>query len=93
MLLGHPILVQSDMRLECQLASSGIYCGGSDAFGSEQAVAMASAAKEWVLLWQIASDDNAGFMWGDCGNLYVMIRSDDLKRRQFQSVWVILQCA
>lgn len=31
-------------------------------------------------------------MWGDCGRVYFWIQQDDLKKRKFGNVWLILQC-
>ena len=33
-MLGHPQRVQGDMRLECQLASNGLYCGDGSGYGA-----------------------------------------------------------
>jgi uncharacterized protein YwqG len=38
------------------------------------------------------SDDASGFMWGDMGNLYLLIREQDLRARQFDKAWLGLQC-
>ena len=47
---------------------------------------------EWSLLWQIGSDDASGFTWGDMGNLYLLIRDQDLRARRFDKAWLGLQC-
>ena len=33
------------------------------------------------------------FMFGDCGHLYFWIRKQDLQNRDFDHVWMILQCS
>ncbi len=59
------------MKLECQLASNGLYCGDGDAYGSPQGRALADGAEDWRLLLQIDSDeDGPGWMWGDLGRIY-----------------------
>jgi len=47
--------------------------------------------EDWVLLMQIDSDDRISMTWGDSGMLYVWIRRDDLRARQFDRAWVVLQ--
>ena len=32
-------------------------------------------------------------MWGDVGKLYFWIRKQDLARRDFSNVWMIMQCS
>jgi uncharacterized protein YwqG len=49
-------------------------------------------SKDWILLLQVDSDDDAGMMWGDVGILYFWIRKDDLAQLNFENVWMILQC-
>ncbi|MCD2347047.1 DUF1963 domain-containing protein [Clostridium guangxiense] len=31
-------------------------------------------------------------MFGDCGEIYFYIRKADLKDKNFENVWLILQC-
>lgn len=49
-----------------------------------------------ILLMQIDTDvdrdASLGWMWGDAGRLYFMIRREDLARRRFEDVRLILQC-
>lgn len=48
---------------------------------------------KWVLLMQIASvGDDDNFMWGDGGTIYLYIREDDLKSRNFNNVKLDMQC-
>ena len=70
-MFGYPIPVQDDeMELECQLASNGIYCGTPEGFQGARAAELASGAKDWRLLLQLDTDDDAEMMWGDVGTLY-----------------------
>jgi uncharacterized protein YwqG len=93
-LLGHPQIVQGDMRAECQLAANGIYAGDPSGYESPRATELCkTAAADWQLLMQIDTDeDGPGWMWGDCGRLYYWIRKRDLAERAFDKVWLILQC-
>ncbi|MGG5259537.1 YwqG family protein [Phycicoccus avicenniae] len=90
---GWPHQVQGDMQLECALVSAGHSTGDGRAF--EDPVVRAAAeeeAPEWVLVLQVASDDDRGFMWGDSGFLYVWMRRKDLRERAFERAHLVLQC-
>ena len=90
--LGHPRPIQSEMQTECQLVTSGLYCGDPSGYTDPRAAALRAGARDWRLLFQVDSDDAAGMMWGDSGMLYYWIRDEDLKARQFDRSWMILQC-
>lgn len=81
-----------DMELECQLAFNGISGDGSDGYQSAKVKALAPGKEDWLLLAQFNSVDEIGFQWGDCGMLYFWIRKEDLARRNFDNVWMVLQC-
>jgi len=89
---GHPWWIQNDARLEAQLVTHGIYCGGSRGYDSPEARRLEPGASAWRLLWQIGSDDQTGFTWGDGGNLYLLIREQDLRACRFDRAWLGLQC-
>lgn len=91
-LLGHPNQVQGDMQLECQLASHGLNCGDGSGYKDPKAQSLKAGAKDWELLFQADSDDNAGMMWGDTGMLYYWIPRHELMHKNFDAVWMILQC-
>jgi len=90
--LGHPNQIQGDMQLECQLVSHGLYCGDPSGYQNPLLAQLEGGAKDWQLLLQVDSDDNAGMMWGDSGRIYYWIRRDDLRAKNFENVWSILQC-
>ena len=91
-LLGHPKEIQSEMQLECQLASNGVYCGNPEGYQNPLVGELRSKASQWTLLFQCDSDDNVGWMWGDVGRLYFWITESDLVAQRFENVWMILQC-
>jgi uncharacterized protein YwqG len=93
-LLGHPQLMQNDMRGECQLVTNGLYCGNESGYQDARAKALLeTAAADWRLLLQIGTDeDGPGWMWGDCGRIYFWIRRQDLEERAFERSWLVLQC-
>lgn len=93
-LLGWPDPIQSaEMGLECQLASHGIYVGGPEGYADPRAAELRPGAAEWRLLLQMDSDEDAGVMWGDAGRLYFWIRESDLAARDWDGVWMVLQCS
>jgi uncharacterized protein YwqG len=82
-----------DPRLEAQLVSHGIYYGYDDGFAEGRRLGLEAGAADWLLLLQLDSGDNcAGMNWGgEGGRIYFMIHKDDLRRRRFQNVHLILQ--
>lgn len=91
---GFPSPIQGDgMELEAQLASNGVFMGGSDSFSDEQIAALEPGASDWRLLLQIDSDAAARLMWGDTGTLYVWVREQDARANDFSRVWMIVQSA
>ena len=91
-MLGHPDEIQGDMKLECQLVTNGLYCGDSTGYEDPRAAELEADASDWRLLLQVASDEDAGAMWGDLGRLYYWIRDQDLRRGAFDASWLVLQC-
>lgn len=91
-LMGWPLLIQNPMETECALASAGHYCGNGDAYHDPANADLVASSDDWVLLLQIDSDEDAGFMFGDSGILYVWIRKQDLAACAFEKAWVIVQC-
>ena len=91
-MFGWPDLVQNPMRLECQLASSGINVGHLDGYDESVAAQLSGGAADWILLLQIDSDDEVACMWGDAGMIYYWIREQDLRAGRFDRVWMVLQC-
>jgi hypothetical protein len=91
-MLGHPQPVKGDtMNLECQLVSSGIYCGNPSAYDDPRAASLRQGAADWILLLQVDSDNTIGWTWRDAGRLYFWIKKPDLAARRFDRVWTILQ--
>ncbi len=91
-MFGHPDQVQGDMTLECQLVSHGISTGSPEGFADPRRAALEKGADDWKLLLQVDSDAELGTMWGDSGRIYFWIRDQDLKKRDFSNVWLVLQC-
>lgn len=91
---GYPSPVQGDdMELECQLASSGVYCGNPEGYKDPRVAILKDGSKDWRLLLQFDSDNDLGVMWGDCGKLYFWVREQDSRVGNFENVWLVLQCS
>ena len=91
-LLGWPAVIQNEMELECQLVTHGLYVGGSSGYKDPRRKELEKDAQDWILLFQVDSDDDANMMWGDQGRLYFWIRRQDLQLADFANAWCILQC-
>lgn len=92
-LLGYPSPVQgNDMDLECQLVSNGLYCGDETGYQAAKVKELESGRADWMLLFQLDTDDDTNMMWGDCGMIYFWIRKQDLQEGRFDKCWMILQC-
>jgi uncharacterized protein YwqG len=90
---GHADCVQRPMELECQLVTNGLYCGSAAGYEDPRAPILAAGARDWRLLLQIDTDDNAAMMWGDCGTIYYWVREEDLRAQDFDNCSLILQCS
>jgi uncharacterized protein YwqG len=90
-MLGYPALVQSEMELECQLASHGIYVGDLSWRNDPRTQTLTPGAKDWLLLLQVGTDMAANLEWGDSARLYFWIERRALARRDFSNVWFVYQ--
>ena len=89
-LFGYALSIQNDdMEKDCHLAST---IANRKNLSKEEIKANNAMAKEWILLFQVDSDNSANMMWGDVGKLYFWIKKHDLKQLNFDKTWMILQC-
>ncbi|MBR2460143.1 MAG: DUF1963 domain-containing protein [Clostridia bacterium] len=96
-LLGYADLIQGETLTECERTKRGLYCGNPESYRNTSKDIeddINKSATEWILLFQMASiqEDDYELMFGDLGNLYFYIRKQDLKERNFDKVWLVLQC-
>jgi uncharacterized protein YwqG len=80
--LGHPFAVQNPVFPEI-----AHYCDGITDWDAAE-----KAAEDYVLLFQMDSDDDLDAVWGDLGMLYFCIRKDDLEQKRFDRTQMIMQC-
>lgn len=96
-LLGHPELIQGEYWEECEgVARKNIYYGSAPIkYGSDEVKkSIKENAKDWILLMQMSELEigDYGLYFGDSGKIYFNIRKEDLKNKNFDNVWLILQC-
>jgi uncharacterized protein YwqG len=94
-LLGHPELLNGDMRGQCALVTQGIYCGDLSGYQSARAEQLLrETANEWVLLLQLDNDESGpSWLWGDEGRVCFFIKRADLIAKHFDQTWLVLQCS
>lgn len=96
-LLGHPEFIQGDYWEECEgVSRKNIYYGSAPIkYGSDEVKkSIKENAKDWILLMQVSelAIGDYGLYFGDSGKIYFNIRKEDLKNKNFDDVWLILQC-
>lgn len=89
-LLGFAHRIQDDPELDAELALRLRRKGRGMSLSLAD---MEQAKKDWSLLFQLDSEEEAGMMWGDVGYLYFMMRKDDLKHHRFENAVCIFQCS
>jgi|SRR5688572_1867367 len=89
-MFGHAHTVQNEMELGCDFQRRGEKERWD--LPRERYIA---AARDWVLLLQVDSDDGKsgpGWMWGDGGKVYFWIHREDLATRAFDRAIAEEQC-
>lgn len=96
-LLGYPDVIQNSMERECETVTRGYRQGSpedSKSISDSEKADIKEKASEWILLFQMGTieTDEKEIMFGDCGHIYFWIKKSDLAQRNFENVWLILQC-
>jgi uncharacterized protein YwqG len=88
---GWPVSIQGSMPQQCEIVSAGIYY---DRKGLEKALRLGLDKRQqnWRLVLQVDSCEAANMAWGDRGRLFVWMREPDIRARNFEASWTILQC-
>lgn len=97
-LLGYPDVIQSSMQAECETVTRGYRQGCPEdnaKIPEEEKQDINEKAKDWMLLFQMGNveSDHYELMFGDCGHIYFWIKKEDLKAKEFNKIWMILQCS
>lgn len=94
-LLGYPDIIQNSMEEECAAVTRGINLGGIGyLYLKKYHDEIRKASEDWILLFQMDTIETNDYelMFGDCGHIYFWIRKEDLKNKNFENIWLILQC-
>ena len=96
-LLGYPDVIQNPMQEECEMLVRGYRTGSPEDYAKipkDEVKDINEKSKDWILLFQMGTieTEDSEIMFGDCGHIYFWIRKQDLKERNFDNIWLILQC-
>jgi len=93
-LLGYPEVIQNPMEEECEAVTRGFDMGGVESYPKQYQKVIRSASKDWILLFQMDTieTDDYELMFGDSGHIYFWIKKGDLANKNFENIWLILQC-
>ncbi|RBL89779.1 YwqG family protein [Chitinophaga flava] len=90
--LGHADILQGEMETLCQIVTNKEFTGDFNKFNGPEYDELRAGAKDWQLLLQVDSNEgNANMMWADLGRLYFWIKKQDLKEKNFDNCWCVLQ--
>lgn len=78
---------------QAECAAQGHFLGGYPYFTQEDPRAYNETIQDYVLLFQLDSDDDAEICWGDVGVANFFIHPDDLKKRDFSRVAYSWDCS
>ena len=90
-LLGYPDVIQSSMEEQCAAITKG-FIGGIDS-PKKYREEVIKDSKNWILLFQMDAIKVYDYelMFEDYGHIYFWIKKEDLKNKNFDNVWLILQ--
>ena len=93
-LLGYPEVIQNPMEEECEAVIRGFDMGGVESYPKKYQKEIRSASKDWILLFQMDTVETSDYelMFGDSGHIYFWIKKEDLANKNFENIWLILQC-
>ena len=92
-LLAYPDVIQNSMEEECAVVARGFNMGGIG-YPKKYKEEIKKASKDWILLFQMDTVETSDYelMFGDCGHIYFWIKKEDLANKNFENIWLILQC-
>ena len=82
------------MEIQCAAVTMGLDLGNGVNSPEEYEEEFKKASKDWILLFQMDTieTDDYELMFGDSGHIYFWIRKEDLANKNFENIWLILQC-
>ena len=92
-LLGYPDTIQNPMPEECEEMIEQVYPSEAMTICVDEN-GIVDKSKDWILLFQMGTLETKDmeYMFGDCGHIYFWIRKHDLMNKNFDKIWLILQC-
>ena len=92
-LLAYPDVIQNSMEEECAAVTRGFNMGGIG-YPKKYKEEIKKASKDWILLFQMDTLETSDYelMFGDSGHIYFWIKKEDLANKNFENIWLILQC-
>ena len=92
-LLAYPDVIQNSMEEECAAVARGFNMGGIG-YPKKYKEEIKKASKDWILLFQMDTVETSDYelMFGDSGHIYFWIKKEDLANKNFENIWLILQC-
>ena len=92
-LLAYPDVIQNSMEEECAAVARGFNMGGIG-YPKKYKEEIKKASKDWILLFQMDTVETSDYelMFGDSGHIYFWIKKEDLANKNFDNIWLILQC-
>lgn len=94
-LLGWSNPIQGNMTMQCELIKRGYYLGDSwdHITPRDKQESIDRSGKDWLLLFQLSTvyNDELKLSLGDDGRIFFYIHRDDLAKRNFDNIWLILQ--
>ncbi len=91
-MFGFPRNIQNDVRDDCATAWNKFLLSPQARDKELSPERDQTTWRDWELLLQIGSDDNAKMMWGDWGAIYFLIRRVDLEAHRFERCGFVFQC-
>jgi uncharacterized protein YwqG len=93
-MFGHPDAIQGCMQRTAQFITNEAYLpeGVYSYYEHPRAAELMPGAHDWQLLFQLDSNRDPFWMWGDSGRLFFWIRQEDLRALAFEKTWYFLQC-
>ena len=89
--LGYPAEIQHDPFVTCQLASHGLEPKTTEDWESDEVTRLVDARANWRLILQVDSLSEIGMEWADSGLLYYSISDEDLRIRQWDNSWLVME--
>ena len=92
-LLAYPDVIQNSMEEECAAVARGFNMGGIG-YPKKYKEEIKKASKDWILLFQMDTVETSDYelRFGDSGHIYFWIKKEDLANKNFDNIWLILQC-